>query len=90
LTQLQKDGRTVVLAGMKVPPNYGAKYADGFAAIFPALAQKHGVAFMPFLLEGVAAVPALIQPDGLHPNAEGHRRIAAAVLAFLDARGLPR
>lgn len=90
LSELRQDGRAVVLAGMRLPPNYGAQYADGFAAIFPALAKKHRVPLMPFLLEGVAAAPALTQADGLHPNAEGHRLIAAAVLAFLDARGLPR
>lgn len=90
LSALKKDGRTVVLAGMRIPPNYGKEYADGFAALFPALAEEHGVVFMPFLLEGVAAVPALNQPDGIHPNEEGHRRVAASVLAFLDKEGLPR
>ena len=80
----------VVLAGMKIPPNYGARYADGFAAIFPALAKKHGVLFMPFLLEGVAADPRYNQPDGIHPNAEGQKVIAASVLAFLDSKGLPK
>ena len=89
LTELRRDGRVVVLAGMKIPPNYGPAYSDGFAALFPALARKHGVRFMPFLLEGVAADPRLNLPDGIHPNAEGHRRIAASVLAFLDSKGLP-
>ncbi|MCM2305264.1 MAG: arylesterase [Elusimicrobia bacterium] len=89
LAELGRDGRVVVLAGMKIPPNYGRAYADGFAALFPALAKKHGVLFMPFLLEGVAADPRFNLPDGIHPNAEGHRRIAAAVLAFLDSKGLP-
>lgn len=90
LSALKKDGRVVVLAGMRIPPNYGKDYADGFAALFPALAREHGVAFMPFLLDGVAAVPALNQADGIHPNEEGHRKVAAAVLAFLDKEGLPR
>lgn len=90
LSALKKDGRTVVLAGMRIPPNYGRDYADGFAALFPALAREHGVAFMPFLLDGVAAVPALNLPDGIHPNEEGHKKIAASVLDFLDKEGLPR
>ncbi len=89
LDALQEDRRTVVLAGMKIPPNYGRSYADGFAALFPALAKKHKVAFMPFLLEGVAADPRYNQPDGIHPNAEGHKLVAAAVLAFLDSKRLP-
>lgn len=90
LDELKKDGRTVVLAGMKIPPNYGASYADGFAALFPALARNHGVAFLPFLLEGVAADPRYNQPDGVHPNADGHKIVAEKVLAFLDAKGLPK
>lgn len=90
LSALKKEGRTVVLAGMRIPPNYGKDYAEGFAALFPSLAKEHGVAFMPFLLDGVAAVPGLNLPDGIHPNEEGHKKVAQAVLAFLDKEGLPR
>lgn len=90
LDEMRKDGRTVVLAGMKIPPNYGAAYADGFSALYPALAKAHGARFMPFLLEGVAADPRYNQPDGIHPNAEGHRLVAKNVLAFLDKEGLPK
>ena len=89
LAELKKEGRLVALAGMKLPPNYGRAYTEGFASLFGALAEKHKVAFMPFLLEGVAAKPALNQPDGIHPNAEGHRIIANSVLKFLDEKGLP-
>jgi acyl-CoA thioesterase-1 len=88
IADLQKRGVRVALAGMKIPPNYGEDYAKGFAAVFPALAKDYGVAFMPFLLDGVAADPALNQADGIHPNAEGHRRVAASVSAFLDREGL--
>lgn len=90
LNEASKEGRAVVLAGMKIPPNYGADYANGFAALFPALARRHRAVFMPFLLEGVAADPRYNLPDGIHPNAEGHQRVAASVLAFLDSKGLPR
>lgn len=90
VSELKREGRTVVLAGMRIPPNYGREYGEGFAALFPAVAREQGVAFMPFLLQGVAAQPALNLPDGIHPNEEGHKRIAASVLAFLDSRGLPK
>ncbi|HEV7431835.1 MAG TPA: arylesterase [Steroidobacteraceae bacterium] len=63
--------RTVVLAGMRMPPNYGERYTLGFAAVFPALARLHHAALVPFLLEGVADRPALMQADGLHPNEHG-------------------
>ncbi|MFI5347561.1 MAG: arylesterase [Elusimicrobiota bacterium] len=85
---LQKRGLRVALAGMRIPPNYGDDYAKGFASVFPELARENGVAFMPFLLDGVAADPALNQADGIHPNAAGHRRVAASVAAFLDREGL--
>ena len=90
LDALKGGGRTVVLAGMKIPPNYGPAYAGGFAKLFPALAESRGVLFMPFLLKGVAADPRYNQPDGIHPNAEGHQKVAASVLAFLDSKGLPK
>jgi acyl-CoA thioesterase-1 len=88
ITGLQKRGLRVALAGMMIPPNYGAQRAQEFAALFPAVARERKIPFMPFLLAGVAADPALNQEDGLHPNAEGHRRVAANVAAFLDKEGL--
>jgi acyl-CoA thioesterase-1 len=79
------SGARVLLVGMKIPPSYGDDYARGFEAIFGRLASRHGVPLMPFLLEGVAAVPDLNQPDGIHPNAEGHRRVATHVTPYLAA-----
>lgn len=63
---------TVILAGMRVPPNYGDEYAAAFAAIFPELAARYGLSLIPFFLDGVAADPALNQGDGIHPTAEGY------------------
>jgi acyl-CoA thioesterase-1 len=90
IADLKKRGLRVALAGMKIPPNYGAARAKEFAAVFPALAREQHVAFMPFLLDGVAGDPALNQDDGIHPNVEGHKKVAAAVSAFLDREGLLR
>jgi acyl-CoA thioesterase-1 len=69
-------GARVLLAGMRVPPNYGAQYTREFAAVFPEVARRTGVPLVPFLLEGVAAEVRLNQGDGIHPNADGQRRIA--------------
>jgi acyl-CoA thioesterase-1 len=74
--RLQAAGARVLLAGMLVPPNYGADYGRRFAAVYPAVARRTGVPLMPFLLDGVAADPRLNQPDGIHPTAEGHRVVA--------------
>ncbi len=62
-------GARVLLAGMRLPPNYGP-YADEFAGVFADLARRHKVALLPFLLEPVASRPRLFQADNLHPVAE--------------------
>jgi acyl-CoA thioesterase-1 len=76
-------GARPVLAGMQLPLNYGADYRAAFAAVYPALAAEKGVPLLPFLLEGVGGVGGLNQADGIHPTADGQRRIAATVYAFL-------
>jgi len=79
---LAADAR-VLLLGMRLPPNYGPRYGKEFAAVYPRLAKRFGVALMPFLLEGVAGRPELNLADGFHPNARGHRVIAGNVLPGL-------
>ena len=74
--RLRAAGASVLLAGMRVPPNYGPEYSRTFDAIFPEVARKTGVPLAPFLLDGVAGDPRLNQPDGIHPTAEGQRIIA--------------
>lgn len=67
----------VILIGMKMPPNYkSGDYAKKFESIYPALAKKHGIPLVPFLLEGVAGVPELNLKDGIHPNVKGHVAIS--------------
>ena len=72
-------GAEVLLAGMLIPPNYGPDYALGFAAVFPRIAGDMEVSLLPFLLETVAGDQRLNLPDGLHPNADGHRSVAATL-----------
>ena len=69
-------GARVLLAGMRVPPNYGDDYARAFAAVYPSVARATGVPLAPFLLDGVAGDPRLNQADGIHPTTEGQRVIA--------------
>ena len=76
-------GLRVVLAGMKMPPNYGAEYTREFEKVFYQLAKEYDIVFIPFLLEGVAGDPKLNSPDGLHPNERGHQIIAELVYKAL-------
>lgn len=73
----------MVLAGMQVPPNMGAKYAADFKNMFPELAKKNNMALIPFLLDKVGGVPKLNQADGIHPTAEGDKILAENVWVVL-------
>lgn len=84
VTRARAAGARVVLAGMQMPPNYGPEYTRGFRELYPRLARELDVPLIPFLLDGVAAVPELNQPDGIHPTAEGQRRIAGTVLPAIE------
>jgi acyl-CoA thioesterase-1 len=74
----------LVLLGMQVPPNYGRAYAQQFRALYPQLAESNDALLVPFILEGVGGVSALNQPDGVHPTAEGQRRMAETVWRVLE------
>jgi acyl-CoA thioesterase-1 len=69
----------VLLAGMEAPPNYGPEYAVQFRQAYRDLAREHRVAFVPFLLQGVAGEARLNQPDGIHPNVDGARIVAETI-----------
>ncbi len=74
----QKAGARVLLAGMEVPPNYGADYSARFAALFRKIASDHHAGLVPFLLKGVADVPesaSLFQGDRIHPTEQAQARI---------------
>jgi acyl-CoA thioesterase-1 len=80
LTKLEAKGVPVLFTGMYAPPNMGPDYGKAYNALFPELAKKHGVAFYPFFLEGVAADASLNQADGIHPNAKGVEIIVERIL----------
>ena len=74
----------VLLAGMKIPPNYGTGYAKAFEETFAKLAREQKIAIIPFLLEDVAARPELNLADGLHPNGKGHQILMETVWKKLE------
>lgn len=77
-------GITVLLTGMEAPPNYGQAYTVEFRAAFRDVAQAHGVAFVPFYLEGVAGNPELNIADGIHPNPDGARIVEQTIWRALQ------
>jgi acyl-CoA thioesterase-1 len=80
---LQDAGSRIVLAGMTLPPNYGPDYIKGFQEVYRDLAAKYKVTRIPFLLEGVALHPDLMQQDGIHPTAQGNEIVAKTVMGYL-------
>jgi acyl-CoA thioesterase I len=73
----------VVLAGMEAPPNFGRDYVVKFHRVYPELASRYHLAFVPFLLEGVAGSETLNQRDGIHPTAEGAQVVADNIWTVL-------
>jgi acyl-CoA thioesterase I len=82
--ELRKAGAQVVLAGITLPPNYGPDYVTRFDTMYTNLAKRYQLPLIPFLLEGVATKPDLMQQDGLHPNRAGTRIVVQNVLKTLE------
>ena len=80
----QAGGGRVIVAGMRIPPNYGRAYTDAFAAVFPAVARSTGSALVPFLLDGVGGRSEYMQADGLHPNVRAQALILKQVWPVLE------
>ncbi|HEY4344933.1 MAG TPA: arylesterase [Parvibaculum sp.] len=85
ITRLQKRKIPVLLAGMLAPPNMGADYGKNFDAIYPELAEKYGLVFYPFFLDGVAANDKLTLEDGMHPNPQGVAIMVKRILPKVEA-----
>jgi len=87
----QQPAPSILLVGMEALPNLGQAYIRSFRGVYPAVAKKYGVPLVPFLLQDVAGVDSLNQPDGIHPTVAGQRRIAETMWRYLEPvlRGLP-
>lgn len=75
----QAAGSDVMLLGMQIPPNYGARYTDLFSRSFTELAERFELPVVPFLLDGIATEPELMQNDGIHPTTAAQPRMTALV-----------
>lgn len=74
----------IALLGILMPPNYGKEYTTQFEKMYKEIAKEEKLPFLPFLLEGVAGVPSLNLPDGIHPNQKGHEVIGKKVAQFVE------
>jgi acyl-CoA thioesterase-1 len=84
IQRLQSNGAQVVLAGMKLPPNYGADYTRAFQSMYSDLAKQYGLPLIPFFLEGVAAQAGLNQADGIHPTGQGYVVVVDRIFTVLE------
>ncbi len=84
IQRLRGAGVGIVLAGMKLPPNYGQDYLARFEGIYPLLAKEYRLPLIPFFLEGVGGSPSLNQADGIHPTAKGYALVVEQVLRILS------
>jgi acyl-CoA thioesterase-1 len=84
IQQLQASDTQVVLAGITLPPDYGPDYIKKFDAMYPALAKKYHVRFLPFLLKNVYGVPGDMQADDTHATAKGNKQVAQNVETLIQ------
>ena len=89
-TKREYPAARIVILGMEAPPNLGRFYTAAFQAVFPEIARANDAALVPFLLDSVAGIAELNQPDGMHPTARGHRILARNVWRVLEGVVLAR
>ena len=85
IKSLKENNVIVVLGGMQIVQNLGKDYTSSFAKIYPEIAQSEDVLLIPFFLAGVAADRELNQADGIHPNADGYRKIVDNICKYVIA-----
>jgi len=83
IERVREAGAVPVLTGIQIPPNYGPAYTEQFTSVYPELAARYAIPFVPFLMDGVALNPALMQADRMHPNAAGQRPMFENVWSVL-------
>lgn len=84
IEQAHQSNAKVLLIGNKIPQNYGKRYTEMFFELYETIANKYQLAYLPFMLEGVALNKSLMQDDGLHPNKEGQPLILQNILPYLQ------
>lgn len=86
IAQAQAQGARVLLLGMRIPPNYGPRYSEGFYQVYQQLAAEQPVALVDFFLEGVGGVPGMIQNDGIHPTEAAQQQLLDTAWPLIEAQ----
>jgi acyl-CoA thioesterase-1 len=85
LTTIRENGAKILLAGMRLPPNYGPAYVSAFERIYPVIAAKYEAILVPFFMDGVATHTDMMQDDGVHPNAAAQSRLLSNLWPHLES-----
>ena len=80
----QENNIKIILCEMHLPTNYGKEYRKSFNQMYKELTKKYKIGFIPFMLDGVGGVKELNLGDGIHPNVEGHKKVAENVFKYLE------
>lgn len=81
--QSRRAGASVLLLGMRLPPNYGPRYTASFSALYTQTARRFGIPLVPFFLDGVAGRQDLMQIDGIHPREQAQPYLVDNVWPYL-------
>ena len=84
IEQAHQSKAGVLLVGNQIPQNYGKRYTEMFFKLYEKIAEKYQIAYVPFMLEGVALNKSLMQDDGVHPNKEGQPIVLQNILPYLE------
>lgn len=84
IDRLKRARVPLVLLGITLPPNYGSDYVNAFTAMYPDVAKKYNLHFVPFLLLNVYQHPEMMQSDGIHPNGQGNKIVAEDVFKLIQ------
>lgn len=90
ITYSINNNARLILAGMRIPPNYGRRYTEAFYQVFQQLKEEHPIEIIPFFLEGLIDNEALIQNDGLHPTAKAQPLLMERVWKIIKPILLPK
>lgn len=84
IEQAHQSNAKVLLIGNQIPQNYGKRYTDMFFGLYEKIAHKYTLAYLPFMLEGIALNKSMMQEDGLHPNKDGQPLVLQNILPYLQ------